>query len=60
MLQPALSFQEVWPKENMVKLILTFSKIVRKRQYGSLHAVFQENFEQKIIWFNPYCLFRKF
>ena len=43
----------------MVQSIFSFKKISNKRQYGSTHIVFQENFHQKKIWFNPYCLLRK-
>ena len=44
----------------MVQPILSFKKIFAERQYGSTHIVFFENFDQKTIWFNPRCLFRKF
>ena len=49
-----------WPKANMVQPILSLLNIFNKRQYGSIHIILIENFEQKTIWFNPYCLFWKF
>ena len=39
---------------------MSLSKVLSKRQYGSTHIVFFGSFDQKTIWFNPYCLFRKF
>ena len=44
----------------MVQSILSFKKMLIKRQYGSAHILFLENSYQKTIWFNPYTLVRKF
>ena len=44
----------------MVQPILPFKKISTERQYGSSHALFLQNFGQKTIPSNVYCLFRKF
>ena len=44
----------------MVKPRFSFKKILTKRQCGLNHIVFYENFDEKIIQFNPYSLFGKF
>ena len=44
----------------MVETILSFKKILMNRQYGSIHIVFLENFDQKTKQFNPYSLYWKF
>ena len=36
-----------------------FLEILIKRLYGATHIALIENFEQKTIRFNPYCLLRK-
>ena len=40
--------------------ILSFLKVWKKRQYGSTDIVFLQNFDLKIIRFNPESLQRKF
>ena len=40
--------------------ILSFLKVLKKRQYGSTNIVFLQNFDLKIIRFNPESLQRKF
>ena len=44
----------------MVSPRVCFLTVFTKRQYGSIHIVFFESFDQKIIWFNPYCLLTKY
>ena len=44
----------------MVQPILTFSKILTKREYGSTDLASLKNFDKKIMLFNPSCVFREF
>ena len=44
----------------MLQPMLSFKKILTKRQYGATHNVFFESLNQKTIWFNPYFSFQKF
>ena len=44
----------------MVQPILSFKKILTKKQYGSTHIVFYENLDQKTIWFNLIVLLENF
>ena len=56
-----LSFREFWSNDRMVQLILPFPGILIKRQNGSTHIVFLENFIQKPkLKFDLYCLFKEF
>ena len=52
-------YWKFWTKDNTVPPILSFKKIFTKRQYGSTHIAFWENFHQKTIWFKLLCLIRK-
>ena len=53
-------FWKFWPKNNILQLILSLSKVLSKRQYGSTHTLFCESFDRKRIWFNPYRISKKF
>ena len=44
----------------MVVLILSFKKIFMKRNCGLINTVFLKKFVQKIRYFNPYSVLRKF
>ena len=47
-------YWKFWAKNNTVQPILSFKKILRKRQYCLIHIAFYENFIDKIMRFNPY------
>ena len=44
----------------MVQPILSFKKISNERQSENFDNTKHKNFDQKTIWFNPYCLLREF
>ena len=49
-----------WSKDSAVQPILPLLKLLNKKEYGSTNIVFWQNFDQKIVEFNPYSLLRKF
>ena len=58
--EPPRLFRKLWPKDNMVHPVLSFSRVLTKSQYGSTDIAFSEYFNQKKRWFNRNGLFRKF
>ena len=57
---PYCLLRKCWVEYNTFQLILSFKKILIKRNYCLVHLTFLENFNHKTIYFNPYCLLRKF
>ena len=60
MVEPYSLLTKFSAKDNMVQLILSFKKNLTKRQYGLTHVIILENFDQKTLRFNQYCLFQNF